>query len=178
MRPVALVFVLALIGGGCSIDDGSGDSRATTTETSTSTSTAAPTDSTTTVPPSVGIVEVAGAVYEITADCYAPGAGELVATGIALPSPTTRVEVYVQAFVGQPYVGITVIEAETITRYEPAVDRPLDVTHLDDIVRADDISLVTDLDLTTGTGVDAGVGSIVIECRSYAEELPPGFVAG
>ncbi|MEM8708747.1 MAG: hypothetical protein AAGE98_19950, partial [Actinomycetota bacterium] len=125
-----------------------------------------------------GIVDVAGTVYEIEADCFAPGAGELVATGIASTDGGDRVEVYVQAFVGQPYVGITVVTDDQTTLYEPAIDRPLDITLIDDVVRVDDVALVTDLDLETGIGTDAGLGTVVIECRSYEEELPPGFAAG
>ena len=171
------MLVLTLLGTACSIDDGGGEGRTTVTETSSTTTTeaAAPPS---TVPRSVGIVEVDGAVYEIEADCYAPGAGELVAIGLATPSDGPRVEVYVQAFLGRPYVGITVIDGGTSRLYEPAVDRPLDITQLDDVLRVDDIALVTDLDLTAGEGVDAGLGSVVVECRGYAEELPPGFGAG
>ena len=176
-RLLPLLVAVVVTAGACSIEDGGGEGRPTVTETETST-TSSPPESTTTLPASVGIVEVAGTAYEIDAECYAPGAGELVAIGIAQPVDGPRVEVYLQAFVGQPYVGITVIDDSATTLYEPAVDRPLEVTVLDDVVRADDIALVTDLDLDTGEGVDAGTGTVVVECRSYAEELPPGFADG
>ena len=82
-----------------------------------------------------------------------------------------------QAFLGAPYVGISVYGAQTIT-YEAAIDRPLTITYEADILRADDIDLVTDLDLASGDSIAAGTGSVVIECRSYESELPPGFVGG
>lgn len=177
MRLSTPVIVLTLLGAACSIDDGGGDGRTVATETTSTTTTDMPAP-TSTLPGSVGIVEVADEVFEIEADCYAPGAGELVATGLATPVDGPRVEVYVQAFLGQPYVGITVIDGDARTLYEPAIDRPLDISRVDDVLRVDDIALVTDLDLETGEGVDAGLGSVVIECRAYAEELPPGFAVG
>ena len=41
--------------------------------------------------------------------------------------------------------------------------------------RLDDIALVADLDLETGGGTDAGTGTIVVECATYSDGLPPGF---
>lgn len=164
-----------LVAGACSVDAGSSDADRPTTSTTTTTVAETATEApTTTLPASTGIVEVAGETYEFAADCYAPGVGEVLATGLTTTDDGARVEVYVQAFLGQPYLGISVI-GDTTTVYEAAVDRPLDIFHIDDIIRADDIALVTDLDLETGIGTDAGVGTIVVECRSYAEAFPAGF---
>ncbi|MEO0492790.1 MAG: hypothetical protein AAF081_05170 [Actinomycetota bacterium] len=178
MRRRLLLLLLAVIAGSaaCSIEDGGGEGRADVNETTTTID--APTTTDTRPPGSIGIVEVAGEVHELDADCYAPGAGELVVTGTATTAGGARIEVFVQAFVGRPYVGITVVDEIASVRYEPAVDRPLDITLLDDVVRVDDVALVTDLDLTTGEGTDAGVGTVVVECRSYEAELPVGFDAG
>ena len=98
---------------------------------------------TTTWPASVGVVTVAEASYDITATCYAPGAGEVLAIGSAMTPDGDRVELYLQAFLGAPYVGISVYGAQTIT-YEAAIDRPLTITYEANILRADDIDLVTD----------------------------------
>ena len=42
MRRLTLVFVLALLGAACSIDDGGGDGRTVVTETTSTTTTDAP----------------------------------------------------------------------------------------------------------------------------------------
>ena len=180
MRPTALRLVIALVllaSVACSVDDGSqrrGRPTSTDAEVDTAPTEPAPT---TTWPASVGVVKVAEASYDITATCYAPGAGEVLAIGSAMTPDGDRVELYLQAFLGAPYVGISVYGAQTIT-YEAAIDRPLTITYEADILRADDIDLVTDLDLASGDSIAAGTGSVVIECRSYESELPPGFVGG
>ena len=159
----------------CSVDDGSESTERTTT---TTVPVDVETTTTTTLPASVGIVEVAGSRHEIEATCYAPGAGEVLAIG-ATTTDDGRIEVYLQAFPGAPYLGISVIGDGTDTVvYEAAIDRPLDIAYDADILRVDDIALVTDLDLDTGEGIGAGTGSVVVECRAYETELPPGFLAG
>lgn len=172
-----LPLAFCLLVAGCTVDTGSGEGRTETSPTSTSTTSDAVTVSEPSTPRSVGLVEVAETTFELEADCYAPGAGEIIAIGLGR-ADDIRVEVYVQAFLGQPYLGITVIDGETSTLYEPSVDRPLEITRVGDVVRADDIVLVTDLDLATGEGTEAGEGTVVIECRSYEEDVPPGFAVG
>ena len=175
---IATLLVTATLLAGCSVDDGSGSNERVTGTTDTTTEPDEPgsTTTTTSVPPSIGVVEVAGQTHEIEATCYAPGAGEVLAIG----STTTdgqRIEVYLQAFLGAPYLGVSVTDESTVV-YEASLDRPLEISYEADVLRVDDVPLVTDLDLETGAGIDAGTGSVVVECRSYEAELPPGFVAG
>lgn len=169
--------VVVSLAAACSVDDGSGSESRPTTTTTGAVVEDEPTTTTTTLPASVGLVTVAGASHELTATCYAPGAGEVLAIGLATTADGARIEVYLQAFLGAPYLGIEVSGDDNVT-YEAAIDRPLDISYEADILRVDDIALVTDLDLETGEGTDAGVGSVVIECRAYEAELPSGFVAG
>ncbi|MEC8687710.1 MAG: hypothetical protein VXX74_06585 [Actinomycetota bacterium] len=171
-RLPTVVVAIARTTGGCSIETGDGGERLTTAEPTTTT-----TEATRAASDAVGIVEVGSTTYEITADCYTPNAGNVIAVGAATTDTGGRIEVYVETFDGQQYVGITVFDGESVLRYEPVVDQPLEVIWFDNVVRVDDISLVTGLNLTTGDGTDAGVGSVVIECRSSIEALPPGFVA-
>ncbi|MEM9468267.1 MAG: hypothetical protein AAGA90_23065, partial [Actinomycetota bacterium] len=174
---LTLLFAATVVAGACSVDDGSGsDARSTTTSAAPTDTAETETTTTTTLPPSVGIVELDGVSHEIDATCYAPGAGEVLATGVAA-TDDGRIEVYLQAFLGEPYLGIAVTGQNTVV-YEAAIDRPLEISYEADILRVDDIALVTDLDLETGVGTEAGVGSVVVECRAYESELPPGFVAG
>ncbi|HAB56803.1 MAG: hypothetical protein CL433_08135 [Acidimicrobiaceae bacterium] len=166
-----VVVAIALITSGCSIETGDGGERLRTAEPTTTTTEA------TTAAAAIGIVEIGGETYEITADCYTPSAGNVIAVGADTTDTGGRIEVYVATFNGQQYVGVTVFDGESTLRYEPVVDQPLEVILFDNVVRVDDISLVTGLDLKTGDGTDAGVGSVVIECRSSIAALPPGFVA-
>jgi hypothetical protein len=177
----AFTLIPLLIAGGlvivaCSVDDGPGESTRPTTTTEATDRAETESTTTTTLTPSVGIVEVAGESHEIEATCYAPGAGEVLAVGVAA-TDAGRIEVYLQAFLGAPYLGISVMGDDTVV-YEAAIDRPLDISYEGDVLRVDDIALVTDLDLESGTSVDAGVGSVVVECRAYEAELPSGFAAG
>ena len=180
MRPLATVFVLvtALALAGCSVDDGSGaGERPTTTTESAEPAATTESTTTTTLPPSVGVIEFADEAHEIEATCYAPGAGEVLAVGVATTEDDRRIEIYLQAFLGAPYLGISIAGAETIV-YEAAIDRPLDISYEGDVLRVDDVELVTDLDLDTGDGTPAGTGSVVVECRAYETELPSGFLDG
>ncbi len=131
-------------------------------------------------PGSVGLLTVGDVQYSLGFDCYAPGAGEILAIGVGTdPLTDTRVEAYVQAFLGAPYFGVE-IEAvgEEPVLYEAALERILEFSFADDVLRADDVDLVTELDLDTLSGTPAGLGSVVVECREYLDELPAGFTAG
>lgn len=147
-------------------------STSTTTASSTTTSTVPVPE-----PASVGLVEVGDAQYSLAFDCHAPGAGEILAVGLGTdPGSGDRIEVYLQAFLAEPYLGIRVEKPDATTLlYEAALDRPLEFVLENDVLRADGVELVTDLDLEARTGTPAGPGSIVIECREYLTDLPDGF---
>jgi len=125
----------------------------------------------------VGLVTIDDESFALNFDCYAAGAGEIVAIGSTTDPDGQRIEVYLQAFLAEPYLAISIIN-ESTQLLEAAIDRPLEISVSDQIVRVDDISLVTGLDLQTGESEAAGVGSVVVECRSYSPELPPGFGSG
>ena len=62
--------------------------------------------------------------------------------------------------------------------YEASLERVLEFSFADDVLRADGVDLVVELDLEALTGLPAGVGSVVVECREYLDELPEGFAIG
>lgn len=165
-RPLVVVAALTLgLVAGCSGDDAA--APATTTEPPPSVASDA--EVTTTIPPiSSGVVIIGERRHELDVTCVAPGAGEVLALGIGESDDGERVEAYVQAFVGEPYVGIEVGD----TLYEAAFDGTLELFLQDDRIRASAIRFVTDLDLETGAGTFEGVGSVEIECLAYDEELP------
>ena len=167
-----LPLVVALVVAGCSVSD---EPNLGTPPTTTTTD-GGPTSSTTsTVPPSVGLVRIGPSAYDLTFTCIAPGAGEILAVGVGTDINGRRVESYVQAYVGEPFVGVVVGEGAEAVRFEPRIDRRLDFDLVDDVLRFDDVDFVSDLDLQTGAFTPAGVGSVVVECRSYEDELPPSL---
>lgn len=161
---------MCLLLGACSFGDDGDEGEATGEPAGSAdpTTTAAP-DST--VPPSTGTVTVGDDTYEIVVTCIAPGAGEVLAVGVGESDTGERVEAYVQAFLGEPYIGLEVGGV----RIEPSFDGPLDLYLQDDAIRASAIRFVSDLDIETGDGTFVGLGAVDIRCASYGDEadLPP-----
>ena len=120
--------------------------------------------------PSEGTVEIGDSHYQFTVTCYAPGAGEVVVIGAGDdPVSGNLVELYLQAFLGDPYVGLRLGDG---TRIEPSLDSPLDLYLQDDVIRASAIRFVRDLDLETGEATEVGFGELEIHCNSYENNLP------
>ena len=181
MRFILPVVAMVVLGAACSVQDGPNQqAEAPSVTLPASTAPEIPTEVASPEPASVGLVTVGEAQYSLVFDCFAPGAGEILAIGIGIdPLTGTRVEAYLQAFLGEPYLGIE-IEAvgEEAVLYEASLERILEFSFGDDVLRADGVELVVELDFDTLTGTPAGSGSVVVECREYLDELPDGFVAG
>ena len=123
--------------------------------------------------PSEATVEVGDTVYRFSATCYAPGAGDLLVLGVAEDPESDRlVEMYLQAFIADPYIGLRLGDGRLI---EAALDAPLDLYIHDDLIRASAVRFVRSLDLRTGDGEDVGFGSLEVYCSGYSDDLPgPG----
>lgn len=128
--------------------------------------------------PSSAFVKIRNAAYDLDAQCYSGGMGEIVLTARTPGLSEPRVELYVQAFLAEPYVGISVTADDKTVLHEPNLTILFEILRQGDVFRIDDVSLVTDLDLFTGDAVDAGRSTIVVECTSYVDGLPPGFESG
>ncbi len=129
---------------------------------------------TTTVPPepprSVGTAEIGETRYEFAVTCHELGAGEVVVIGAGDdPASGGLVELYLQAFLSDPYVGLRLADGTLI---EPSLDGPLDLYVQDDVIRASAIRFVRDLDLETGEATEVGFGEFEIHCYSYEREPP------
>ena len=172
-------MLVAAVGVSCSIEDAAPNRRderhGANTPTTGPTTTQAGAEEP--LPASAASVEIAGGTYDLDAECYSAGVDEIVVTALTPSLEEPRVELYLQAFVDAPYVGITITDVGGPTTYEPSLDRPPEIVRVDDVFRVDGIALVTGLDLETGEATDAGTGTIVVDCGSYAEGLPPGFVS-
>jgi len=121
-----------------------------------------------------GTVIIGDTTYEFAMTCYAPGTGAVVAVGTGSDPATGRTtRALVQAFFGDPYVGVTVGDSGTV--YEPSLDEPIDLYFQGDVVRGGAIRFVKDLDLQARAGTPAGLGSVTVTCRGYRSGLPPGY---
>ena len=164
---VSAVVALAVLGfAACaSTDDGA------IVSTTVSASTAAAPGSAGQEPPrSEGTVEVGDTIYRLAVSCYAPGAGDLLVLGVGEdPDSDGFVEMYLQAFLGDPYIGLRLGDG---TLLESSLDGPLDLYLQDDVIRASAIRFVEGLDLGTGEATEVGFGELEIFCSGYAKELP------
>ena len=135
-------------------------------ETTAPTSTVAPPQP----PPSEGTVEIGETHYQLAVTCQELGAGEVVVVGAGDdPVSGEVVEIYLQAFLGDPYVGLRLADGTLI---EPSLDSQLDLYLQDDVIRASAIRFVQDLDLETGSASEVGFGELEIHCYEYSNELP------
>ena len=117
-------------------------------------------------------VEIDGVRYEFTVTCVEQGAGEVLVVGTGTdPISGGEVELYLQAFLRDPYIALRHADGRLI---EPALESMLDLYVQDDVIRASSIRFVSDLDLATGEAIEMGFGSVEVHCRSYDNELPSG----
>ncbi|MDE0701014.1 MAG: hypothetical protein F4Y27_00600 [Acidimicrobiaceae bacterium] len=126
----------------------------------------------TTIPQSVGLVRVGPSAYDLVFSCVDGGAGEILAAGVGRDVNNKPVHAFVQAYVGEPYIGLEVGEEGEEVLFEPRLGVLLDFTFEHDIIRFDNVDFVTELNIETGEYTPAGIGSVVVECRSYETEIP------
>ena len=121
-------------------------------------------------PASEGTVEIGETHYAFAVTCHELGAGEVVVVGAGDdPVSGGLVELYLQAFLGDPYIGVRLADGTLI---EPSLDSSLDLYLQDDVLRASAIRFVQDLDLETGSATEVGFGELEIHCYEYTNELP------
>lgn len=121
--------------------------------------------------PSTGTLRMSGAIYDLTAACYASEAG-VRAVGLGPGSaPGETITVYVQTDADAPYLGIRLPDGVLV---EPALEETLVFDLEDDVIRASAVRLARDLDLETGQGTPVGFGDVEIRCSGYEETAEPG----
>jgi hypothetical protein len=173
VRRLALLLLPLL--GACSVEDGAGaPEEPVATTPSTTVTVAAPGSTTTTAAPvSAAVVRIGPARYDLEARCAAPGAGEVQVALTGTDVNGLPVVGYVQAFLGEPYVGMQVGEGREAVLYESRLDEVLDFELANDILTFAEVDFVSGLDLESGAFTPAGIGSVAVECRGYERELPP-----
>ena len=164
-----LPYLFAVFAAGCSLLGNADDEDRAPLEDEAS---SIESDASTTIPHSVGLVRVGPSAYDLVFTCVDGGAGEILAVGIGRDVNNKPVQAFVQAFVGEPYVGLEVGDRGEEVLFEPRLGVLLGFTFQHDIVRFDNVDFVTDLNIETGEYTPAGMGSVVVECRSYETELP------
>ena len=161
--------MFAVVVGGCSLQGNANDEDGAELEVSAPSITS---DASTTIPHSVGLVRVGPSAYDLVFTCVDGGAGEILAAGVGRDVNNKPVHAFVQAFVGEPYVGLEVGNPGEEVLFEPRLGVLLEFTFQHDIVRFDNVDFITGLDIETGEYTPAGIGSVVVECRSYETEIP------
>lgn len=166
LAAVAVGTACADTGDGALLDDDTTDAAAATTTVTAVEPEVPPDDS----DQSFGRVRVGDTVYQFTVTCQEQGAGEVVVIGAGDDGASGElVELYLQAFIGDPYVGLRLADG---SRVEPSFESDLALYVQNDVIRASAIRFVKDLDLDTGEATEVGFGELEIHCNSYQNELP------
>ena len=122
---------------------------------------------------SSGTVRVGDRTFSFAGTCYDVGAGDALVVGAGVEADGETFDVLVQAFFGEPYVVVALADG---TRFEPALDAPLDLFFDADLVRGTGIRFVTGLEPGSDTvGTPAGDGEVSVTCDGYVRGMPPGY---
>lgn len=124
---------------------------------------------------SVGEITIAEIDYRFTFECYAAGAGDVLALGVGVdPVTTEATEAIVQAFFGQPYVAVVVEDGAV---FELAVDRQAELFVQDGSIHGSALRFVASTGAqSSGIGTELGLGSVTVDCDGFALGLPDGYV--
>lgn len=121
---------------------------------------------------SMGTITIGPTDYNFAFECYAAGAGDILALGVG-SDPETGVETQaiVQAFLGQNYVAVLF---GTDSVQELAVDEPAELFVQGDAIRGSALRFVDAADVP-GVGEQLGLGAVAVDCQSFAPGLPEGY---
>ena len=175
-----VVLALAVFAGACS------------SATSSSTPTVPAVESTSTSPPttqleivttvvripaeeltSEGHITIGSTRYDFAFECYAAGAGDILALGVGNhPTSGEATEAIIQAFLGQAYVAVLVGESQVL---ELAVDEPAELFVQHDRIRGSALRFVDSIG-SAGVGEDMGLGTVTVVCESFAPGLPDDYL--
>lgn len=121
---------------------------------------------------SAGEVEIDGEVFSFSFECWAAGAGDVLALGVGERESTgEQTQAIVQAFLGDPYVAV-LIGADDVL--ELAVDQRAELFIQEDSIRGSALRFVEAV--TAGVGPARGLGSVQVQCDGFAPGLPDDYV--
>ena len=178
----AAIVVMAVSAGACS-----SSSEGATPSTTAAPSTSSTSSSTTTelevvttiraVPApelaSEGHITIGSSRFDFAFECYAAGAGDILALGIGTDSATgTRTQAIVQAFLGQAYVAALIGDTRVL---ELAIDEPAELFVQSNTIRGSALRFV-DASGSAGVGQDMGLGTVTVSCQGFAPGLPDEYI--
>ncbi len=180
-RAGLIALVTTVFAVGCS--SGDPDAAVESTTTTTTTTTIPPTTTSirivTTIEnvpaaelTSAGQISVGDLVFDFDFECYAAGAGDVLALGVGEAGDGRPTQAIVQAFLGQPYVSVFVGATDI---YELAISREADLFVQGPDIRGSALRFV-EADESAGVGEEAGLGTVTVNCDGFAPGLPEGYV--
>jgi len=120
-----------------------------------------------------GHITIGPTRYDFAFECYAAGAGDILALGIGEDSLTgTQTQAIVQAFLGQAYVAVLISDAQVL---ELAIDQPAELFVQSDLIRGSALRFV-DASGSAGVGEDLGLGTVTVSCEGFAPGLPDEYI--
>ena len=121
---------------------------------------------------SAGTISIGSVEHDFAFECYAAGAGDILALGVSTDAATgTETQAIVQAFLGQTYVAV--LQSDGAVQ-ELAVDAPAELFVQGDAIVGSALRFVDRAD-TPGVGQDLGLGSVDVTCNGFAPGLPAGY---
>lgn len=122
---------------------------------------------------SEGHITIGSTRYDFAFECYAAGAGDILALGVGIdPNNGEATEAIIQAFLGQAYVAVLVGEGQVL---ELAIDEPAELFVQHDKIRGSALRFV-DAVGSAGVGEDMGLGTVTVTCESFAPGLPEDYL--
>lgn len=123
---------------------------------------------------SVGYVTIGETQYDFAFECFAAGAGDVLALGVGeAPGSEVATQAVVQAFFGQPYVSVVIGNEQIL---ELAIDAPAELFVQSGEVRGSALRFV-DSNEVAGEGDALGLGRVNVVCDSFAPGLPDAYQA-
>lgn len=121
---------------------------------------------------SIGHVTVGSVQYDFAFECWAAGAGDILALGVGEdPESDQPTQAIVQAFLGQMYVSVLIGDDRVL---ELAIDQPAELFVQEDTIRGSALRFV-DATGSAGVGDSVGLGTVTVECDGFAPGLPEGY---
>lgn len=121
---------------------------------------------------SEGTITIGAIDYGFAFECYAAGAGDILALGIGSdPETGEETQAIVQAFLGQAYVAV--LQGSDRVQ-ELAVDQPAELFVQGEAIRGSALRFVDSAGIP-GVGEELGLGAVSVDCNGFAPGLPKGY---
>ena len=121
---------------------------------------------------SEGTITIGAIDYGFAFECYAAGAGDILALGIGSdPETGEETQAIVQAFLGQAYVAV--LQGSDRVQ-ELAVDQPAELFVQGEAIRGSALRFVDSAGIP-GVGEELGLGAVSVDCNGFAPGLPEGY---